>query len=71
MVRTDALDKFTWNREEAEVYLEADAKEEAVWVWRGALYEAIYQGRDEEISYFRGRLTELNENPDDLREFEE
>jgi hypothetical protein len=70
LVESGALDRFAWHHEEAEVYLEADAMEEAIWVLKTALYEAIHEGRPEEISYFSDQLRMLGENPDDLSEFE-
>jgi hypothetical protein len=70
LVASGALDRFEWHHEEAEVYLEAGAREAAIWVLRTALFEAIHEERPEEISYFSDRLHELGENPDDLSEFE-
>jgi len=70
LVESGALDRFAWHREEAEIYLEAEAMEEAIWVLKTALYEAIHEDRQEEVSYFSSRLRELGENPDDLIEFE-
>ena len=70
LVQAGQLDQFAWNKEEAEVYFEADAEEAGLWVLKGALFEAIHQERAEEISYFAERLRELGADPDDLSEFE-
>jgi len=70
LVASGALDRFAWHHEEAEVYLEAEAREAALWVLKTALYEALHEDRPEEISYFAGRLRELGEDPDDLSELE-
>jgi hypothetical protein len=62
------LDRFTRAHEEAELYLEAEAYEAAVWVMKTALVEALEQDKLEEIAYFRQKLSDLGEDPNDLDE---
>ena len=69
LVETGAMDLFKWNWEEAQVYLEAEQKEAAVYVLKGALFEAIQQGRDAETDLFSTYLQQLGEDPDDLSDF--
>lgn len=64
LVSNGSLDSFQWNREEAEVYLDAELNEEAIWVMENALYEAQMTGRSEEEFYFRDCLTQLGVDPD-------
>jgi hypothetical protein len=64
LILSGSLDSFQWNKEEVEVYLDAELNEEAIWVMENALYEAQMMGRLEEEFYFRDRLAELGVNPD-------
>src|ERR1700722_13604323 len=66
LVSSGSLDSFAWNREEVELYLEADLEKEAIWIMQSAFFEAHMTGRSEEESYFRNRLAGFGKNPDDI-----
>lgn len=68
LVESGSVDKLEWNKEEAEIYIEADATAAAVGVLRVALFEAEQQGNTAEASYFSRRLKDLGEDPDAIPE---
>ncbi len=70
LVETGALDQFEWHREEAEVYVEAEQTEAALWVLKVALYEIYQQGLDSKAGYFYARIKDLGGDPEDFSDIE-